>query len=194
MIRIENVFAYLYDTQRLRRAKKESNLHQATLEFGLFGMNLGVLSSAGVIVLVTDFTGGIHPGTALWNAAQAVWSLGVGALIILPLVGALSSILTFFILSGGITFLAKQLGGSGSLTQNAFLLSRIIFPLSLAGVAAGLLSQLSIVGFVFPIALAVGGIAVFLNVIRVSNALSLDKSAIIVLATILLGNSLFSFW
>jgi hypothetical protein len=193
MIRIENVFAYLYDPQRLRKAKKESNLPQAVLEFALFGMNLGVLSSVGVVVLVSDFSGGLHPGTAALNAAQAIWSLGVGALIILPLLGALSSVLTFFILTWGIIFSAKALGGSGSFTQNAFLISRIIFPLSFVALAAGLLSQLPIIGFLFPIGLAIGGIAVFLHVIRVSNDLSLDKSAIILLAAIILGNFLFSF-
>lgn len=192
MIRIENVFAYLYDTQRLRRAKMESNLHQAALEFGLFGMNLGVLSSVGVVVLVNDFTGGINPGIATLNAAQAIWSLGIGAIIILPLIGALSSILTFFALSWGVMFVAKRLGGSGSFVQNAYLISRIIFPLSLVGLAAGLLSQLPLIGFVFPVGLAVGGIAVFLNVIRISNDLTLDKAAIILLAAILLGNFLFS--
>lgn len=180
MIRLENIFAYLYDPQnRLKKARKEASLWRAAFEFALYGLNVGVLTSVGVVVLMQDLNGGIGPGKAVWNAAHAIWEMGPVALIIIPLIGALTSIAAFFLVCGIILVMARFVGGKGTFTHNAFLVSKLIFPFSLVTLGIGFISQAPIIGTIIPIAWSLYALWIWVNVIHIANMIPLRMAALI---------------
>ncbi|MEK6820774.1 MAG: Yip1 family protein [archaeon] len=180
MIRFENIFAYLYDSQnRLRKAKKEASFKRAMLEFGLYGINVGVLASVGVVVLMQDLNGGVGLDRATWNAAHAIWALGPGALILIPLIGALTSIVVLSLACIFLGLSSRVLGGNGSFKENAYLVSRLIFPFSLATIAIGFVSQLPFFGTVIPFLWIVYALWIMVNVIHIANNIPIEKAAII---------------
>ena len=149
------------------------------LEFGLYGINAGVLASVGVVVLMQDLNGGVGIGKAAWNAAHAIWAIGPGALILIPLIGALTSIVVFSFACIIIGLSSGVLGGNGSFKQNAYLVSRLIFPFSLVTIAIGFLTQLPLLGLILPFLWVVYALWIVINVIHIANNLPLEKSAII---------------
>lgn len=180
MIRFENIFAYLYDTQRrLKKAKKEVDLKRATLEFALYGINVGVVASVGLVVLMQDWNTGLSMWSALGNAAHAMWQLGPGVLVVIPLLGALTSLVAFYFGCAVIGLFSLALGGKGSFNQNAYLVSRLVFPVSLVTIAIGFLSHVPIIGTVLPIIWSGYLFWIGVNVIHIANDIPYDKSALV---------------
>ena len=123
---------------------------------------------------------GVGADKALWNAANAIWALGPMALLGIPLFGAVISILAFYFVCALIGLFSLFLGGKGPFKQNAYLVSRLIFPFSLVTIAIGFISQIPILGDILPLLWVVYALWIGVNVVNVANDLSLDKSAVVV--------------
>lgn len=176
----------LHPKEKMAAELKKVNMDWAHKQFALYGAIIGLVLGIGVALL-----GGIL-GAVLGNAMQSniifglVAGLGLLAIIIMPIIGALVTVVGSFIGYGIMYFVAKLLGGTGTFDANYFLGAKLLVPLIVANIIVGLLGIVPLIGAL--VNLIWFFYSVYLTVVLVStaNKLNMLKSLIVVILPIIL--------
>ncbi|MFH0955479.1 MAG: YIP1 family protein [Candidatus Micrarchaeota archaeon] len=124
----------------------KADMGAAIKTYAIYAAIIGVLIGLLVAIAATFISALAGPALNLIPGAAAIVGLGLAAIIAVP-IAFIILVIVFGIISWAImTFVAKLLGGTGTLAQNYYLSSRLVWPYLVAGIIIGVLSMIPIIG------------------------------------------------
>ena len=171
--------------ETFRAEKNKASLNDALKTFAIYGAIIGFF--VGIVLAV--LAGLLGSLLALFGNNPVLGflsGLGLAAIIVMPILVALWTIITSAIASGLYWLLSRLFGGKGTFEQNYFLSSRLVWPLLVAGIIITILGLIPIIGFLINIAWILYTIYLYVILVSVANQIGKLQSLIVLLIPIVI--------
>jgi hypothetical protein len=123
----------IHPSAELAREKKNADWREGFKSYALLGMIVGLtwgIILSAILVVVGSFAQNLLPDSIAWMAG-----LGVVAILVLPILGAIFQIISSVVFFGIMWLIsAKILGGKSTFTQILYLQSRLLWPTIFAAI------------------------------------------------------------
>lgn len=157
----------------------KANLNDAIKTYAIYSAVIGII--LGLIVTLVFSVLGAALGTVFNQIPifKFLIALGALALIVVPIVVIIMTLVASMVSYGILWLLAKLLGGTGTFTQNYFLASRLVWPLFVAGIVISILGLIPILGFLISIAFVIYEIYLIVTLLSVANKVSMLRGLVV---------------
>lgn len=173
--------------ERLSEDVKKVDMDWAHKRFALCGAVIGLIIGIG-LALVGGILGAVLGAAAQSNAVLGIVAgLGMLAIIIMPIVMAAVFVIGSYIGYGVMYFIAKLVGGTGSLDANYFLGAKLLVPIIIANIIVNILGMIPLLGALIHVVWFFYSIYLTVVLVSVANKLSMGKSLIVILVPFILA-------
>lgn len=156
---------------------KNASTKEAMKAFAIYGLVIGLL-----LGLLVAFFAGLVSMLGIFGSNNGFVALAAGfgllAIIILPIIFAVISVVGSYISSGIMWLVAKLLGGKGTFEQNYYLFSRLLWPVLVITFLANILVLIPVIGSLIPLVWTLYLFYLYVVVISTANTISKLKALI----------------
>jgi hypothetical protein len=169
----------------MEAAKPKADLMAAIKTYVIYGVIAGLI--VGIIFAVVFSAIGAFLGPLTQQVPLFAFFAGLGllAIIVMPILLAIWSVVGSAISYGILWIIAKVLGGKGTFTQNYYLGSRLVWPLFVAGIIVSILSMIPFIGWLISLLWLLYVLYLMVILLSVANNISKGK-AVLVLVILLI--------
>jgi len=156
--------------------KSKADTMAAVKTYAIYGAIIGLLIGI-VLAFLSTLLGAF--GSLFSQGAMGFFTgLGIAAIIVMPIVVAILSVIGSAISYGIYWIIAKLLGGTGTFTQNYYLGSKLVWPVLVATIIAGILQIIPILGQIIYVVWLLYTIYLAVVLLSVANSISKVKAFI----------------
>jgi hypothetical protein len=178
----------IHPRETMEQEKSKSSLNAAIKTFVIYYLIVGLLAGIGITILTAIGAGFLGPmaGAEFWFWRILI-NLGYLAIVIVPILAIIFGLICTMIGTGIYWLIAKAFGGTGTFTENYYLMSKLVWQLLVLGIVISLLGLIPILGAIITLLWLLYVIYLAVILISVANKISTIKALIVVLIPVIIA-------
>ncbi|MBM3281888.1 MAG: YIP1 family protein [Candidatus Diapherotrites archaeon] len=177
----------IHPKERMEQELRNVDVNWAHKRFAIYGAVIGLLF--GLMFAVLGGIIGVAAGGATQNSDVfgLIAGLGFLAIIIMPILMALLTVISSYIFYHIVAFIAKLLGGNGSFDANYFLAAKLLLPLIVVNIIMFIVTMIPYIGGIINLVWFLYTVYLMVVLVSVANALSLGKAIVVWVILMIVG-------
>lgn len=171
----------------LHKEKNNASFPGAMLNYGLTGMNLGVVGLLFLSVTLAQFQDAPTITRGIIQTIQYIFGPGLEVFVLIPLLAGIIGIMVGFAFSGVVWIVARGLGGYGTWRDNMYLISFLFLPIAIGSYLVNLIAINPILAAAASTVWGLYTLYIAICAVGVANAITFPRAVLALLSPLIIG-------